>query len=122
MTHYEDKCVICKDLVHSYDYPNDDYELRSYNHQTHKPYESRGINIPEQEYTIYLDICLACQSNLSALSDLIKKKRLKWYDDKIISEKNSIKRKLKQIENLKNELPEIKKNIKKLQGDKKKVK
>jgi len=100
MAHYEKKCEICGDVVYSYDYPNNSYELKEYNQKVHKPFEERYIAIPEQKHKIKILLCRDCNDKEELLNKVILKKRIEICKDLIKKKKSAIDYKLTVVEDI----------------------
>ena len=120
MVHYEDKCEMCGDIVHTYDYDSG-YGEHSRNHRTVKEHEERRIALPERDQDLTVTICMECQMKEPSLHSIIKKKRIEWFTDAIKSKKNKIKHKRKEIKYLQDHVPKIELQIKMFRDLKKEI-
>lgn len=113
MSTHQDKCAICNNTVHTYDYDYG-YDFHSENHQTVKPYQQRQISIPEKKDTIYVDVCQECIDKEPSLKSLIFRFRKEALESDIDGINHDIKNSRLKIEELKKEIPKLKEKNKKL--------
>lgn len=111
MTQYEDKCEMCGDVVHTYDYDSG-YGEHSHNHLTVKPHEERRIVLPERDQDLTVTVCMECQMKEPSLHSLIKRKRIEWLTDAIQGKKNKINHIRIESVKLLNSIPKIQLQIK----------
>jgi len=118
-TYHEQRCELCNDIVHTY-YYEWGYGSHSYNHKTHKPYEDKRIEAPEQTFTFKL--CMDCTKKVDKIYDLLKAKRIEWYKNAIKQKQYDVKQTKKQIKDMEKDIPKMEEEIKKLRTKMRKLK
>lgn len=117
----EERCEVCGKVVKSHMWESG-YGSHSYNHKTICPCEERRINVPERQYAFNVLVCQGCIDKEPSLHSLILKHRKEWYSKEIAGTQHKIKYTRKEIERLKQTIPEMHLELKDLRKKKKELK
>lgn len=106
----QEYCEGCGKIVKSRMYDNN-YGGGSYDRKTLAPFEERRVHVPEHEGTIDILVCQDCIDKEPSLHSLILKNRKEWFKKEILTNRNHIKQTRIGIQNLKESIPLIHKEI-----------
>jgi hypothetical protein len=103
---YEEKCANCGAVVETYESTDDGYENRTTNRRVLIPHRDMTIEAPEANF--WETVCQPCMQKEPSLTDLLRKKRLEWYSDKIKTCDNLAESKKSQIKEAKKNIVQLK--------------
>jgi len=117
---YQYYCQSCGQVIHSHRYDGG-YGDHSYDHKTIKPYEEKRFNLPEQKQSMTLEICLDCINKDPTCHNVVKKKRIEWFDKEIEGKIKQISNTEKEIESRMVSIPNMKEEVLQLKKKKHEV-